>query len=126
MVDGERNDLPVINHQPSTINHCPFPVAAFRGLNRDTMRFRRVAMVLTLALPLTAIAAAKATARAVGSPGAVTVTGGENTLASIAAEVADPKLFRLEGKRAICAGAFTLRGGLKMGPGESLVMENAG
>jgi hypothetical protein len=83
-------------------------------------------MILTIVLPLTAISAATATARAVGSPGYVTVTGEGNTLASIAADVGDPKLFRLEGKRAICTGAFTLQGALRMGPGESLVMGNPG
>src|SRR5438552_1400696 len=83
-------------------------------------------MAIALTLPLSLLTAAEVSARAVGSPGSVSVTGEGNTLASIAADVADAKLFRLEGKRAICAGAFTLRGGLRMGPGESLVMENPG
>jgi hypothetical protein len=86
----------------------------------------RALMVSLLTVQLTAIAAATAAARAVGSPGYVNVSGDGNTLASIAADVADPKLFRLEGKRGICGGAFTLQGSLRMGPGEALVMGNPG
>src|SRR5262249_12451798 len=84
----------------------------------------KLLMLLSMTIPLSLFSVATASARAVGAPGTVTVMGEQNTLASIAADVGDPKLFRLEGKRAIGAGAFTLRGGLTMGPGESLVMEN--
>lgn len=83
-------------------------------------------MVSLLSLHLTAISAATASARAVGSPGYITVRGEGNTLASIAADIKDPKLFRLEGKRAICGGAFTLQGELRMSPGEALVMGEPG
>jgi hypothetical protein len=62
--------------------------------------------------------------RVFASESAVLVRGQGNTLASIAREVNDPSLFRLEGKTAICSVAFTLEGELSMGPGEVLRMEN--
>jgi hypothetical protein len=58
------------------------------------------------------------------SEAGITVRGSGNTLVSIAREVGDPALFRLEGKTALCAAPFTLQGELAMGPGEVLRMEN--
>jgi hypothetical protein len=62
--------------------------------------------------------------RVIASAAGVRVRGSGNTLASVAREVGDPRLFRLEGDVAICAVAFTLEGELSLAPGQTLRMEN--